>query len=92
MVQIVKSEWHQVEKRYGIEIDRDLFGEIYSDIEDEAEIDLMYLQFENGELSVDEVIEKAWDEGVDLDWDWLDEDDWWTDRKGGYEVTYEVQV
>ena len=48
MVQVVKSEWHQVEKRYGIEIDRDLFGEIYSDIEDEAEIDLMFLQFENG--------------------------------------------
>ncbi len=92
MVSIVKSEWHQVEKRYGIEIDRDVFGEIYSDIEDEAEIDLMYLQFESGELSVDEVIEKAWEEGVDLDWDWLDEDDWWTDRKGGYEVTYDVQV
>lgn len=92
MVSVVKSEWHQVEKRYGIEIDRDLFGEIYSEIEDEAEIDLMYLQFESGELSVDEVIEKAWDEDVDLDWNYLDEDDWWTDRKGGYEVTYEVQV
>ena len=92
MVQVVKSEWHQVEKRYAVEIDREVFGEIYSDIEDEAEIDLMYLQFESGELSVDEVIEKAWEEGVDLDWDWLDEDDWWTDRKGGYEVTYEVQV
>lgn len=91
MVSVVKSEWHQVEKRYGIEIDRDLFGEIYSEIEDEAEIDLMYLQFESGELSVDEVIEKAWDEDVDLDWNYLDEDDWWTDRKGGYEVTYEVQ-
>ena len=92
MVSVVKSEWHQVEKRYGIEIDRDLFGEIYSEIEDEAEIDLMYLQFESGELSVDEVIDKAWDEDVDLDWNYLDEDDWWTDRKGGYEVTYEVQV
>lgn len=92
MVQIVKSEWHQVEKRYGIEIDRDVFGQIYSDIEDEAEIDLMYLQFESGEISVDEVIEKAWEDSVDLDWDWLDEDDWWTDRKGGYEVTYEVVV
>ena len=91
MVSIVKSEWHQVEKRYGIEIDRVVFGEIYSDIEDEAEIDLMYLQFESGELSVDEVIEKAWEEGVDLDWDWLDEDDWWTDRKGGYDVTYKVE-
>jgi hypothetical protein len=90
MVQIVKSEWHQVEKRYGIEIDRDLFGEIYSDIEDEGEIDLMFLQFENEELDIEEIIQKAYDDNVDLDWDWLDEDDWWTDRKGGYEVTYEV--
>jgi len=92
MVQIVKSEWHQVEKRYSIEIDRETFGVIYSDIEDEAELDLMYLQFEAGDISVDEVVDKAWEESVDLDWDWLDEDDWWTDRKGGYEVTYEVQV
>ena len=90
MVMVVKSEWHQVEKRLGAEIDRDLFGEIYSDIEDEAEIDLMYLQFEAGQLDVGEVIHKAWDEDIDIDWDWLDEDDWWTDRKGGYDVTYEV--
>jgi hypothetical protein len=90
MVQIIKSEWHQVEKRYGVEIDRDLFGQIYSDIEDEGEIDLMFLQFENGELDIEEVIQKAWDDSVDIDWDWLDEDDWWTDRKGGYEVTFEV--
>lgn len=91
MVQVVKSEWHQVEKRYGLDIDRDVFGEIYCDIEDEAEIDLMFLQFEAGEIHPEEVIEKAWEEGVDLDWDWLDEDDWWTDRKGGYEVTYKVE-
>lgn len=90
MALVIKSEWHQVEKRYGLEIDRDLFGEIYSDIEDEAEIDLMFLQFENGELDIDEIIEKAWENSVDLDWDWLDEDDWWTDRKGGYDVTYEM--
>jgi hypothetical protein len=33
-------------------------------------------------------MDDAWNEGVNLDFDWLDEDDWWTDRKGGYEVTY----
>lgn len=91
MVSVVKSEWHQVEKRYGIEIDRALFAEIYPEIEDDDELESLYAQFESGELSVDEVIEKAWDEDVDLDWNYLDEDDWWTDRKGGYEVTYEVQ-
>jgi len=91
MVAVVKSEWHQVEKRYSIDIDRELFGQIYSDIEDEAEIDLMFNQFETGEIDVSEVIDKAYDEGVDLDFEWLDEDDWWTDRKGGYEVTYAIE-
>jgi hypothetical protein len=90
MVQVVKSEWHQVEKRYQIEIDRDTFGEIYFDLEDD-EVDSLFEQFESGEIDVEQVIQKAWDEGVDLDWDWMDEDDWWTDRKGGYEVTFEVQ-
>lgn len=90
MVQVVKSEWHQVEKRYGYEVDRELFGQIYSDIEDEAEIDLMFLQFETGKMDAEEVFQKAYDEGIDIDWEWLDEDDWWTDRKGGYEVTFEV--
>jgi hypothetical protein len=90
MVTVVKSEWHQVEKRYGIEIDIDLVQEVYPDIdEDEAEKVLENLQ--DGTLDIEEFIDAAWNEGVDLDWDWLDEDDWWTDRKGGYEVTYEVQ-
>lgn len=92
MAVIVKSEWHQVEKRYNIEIDREKFGEIYSEIEDEAEIDLMFLQFENGELDLEKILQKAWDESIDLDWEWMDEDDWWTDRKGGYEVTFELQT
>lgn len=91
MIQVIKSEWHQVEKRYGIVIDRAFFAEIYPEIEDEDELEALFVQFENGELDVGEVIDKAWEEDVDLDWEWLDEDDWWTDRKGGYEVTYERQ-
>ncbi len=89
MVYVVKSEWHQVEKRYGAEIDESILSEIYPD-KDEDEINQLLTDLESGEASIDEVIEDAgWD--VDIDWDWLDEDDWWTDRKGGYEITYEVQ-
>ena len=88
MVTIVKSEWHSVERRYSAEIDEDILSEIYPNA-DEDEIKQMLADLESGELSVDTVIEDAgWD--VDIDWDWLDEDDWWTDRKGGYDVTYEV--
>lgn len=89
MVQVIKSEWHSVEKRYSAEIDEDTLSEIYPDA-DEDEIAQMLANLESGDLNIETVIEDAgWD--VDIDWEWLDEDDWWTDRKGGYEVTYEVQ-
>jgi hypothetical protein len=90
MVQVVKSEWHQVEKRYSFEIDESILAEIYPD-KDEDEIAELLNQIENGEVDIDEIIGDADNEGVDLDWQWMDEDDWWTDRKGGYEVTYSLE-
>jgi hypothetical protein len=90
MVQVVKSEWHQVEKRYSFEIDESILSEIYPD-KDEDEIAELLNQIENGEVDIDEIIGDADNEGVDLDWQWMDEDDWWTDRKGGYEVTYSLE-
>jgi hypothetical protein len=89
MVQVVKSEWHSVEKRYGIDIDECVLNDIYNDATVE-EIEQKLADLENGELSIEELINDAWENNVDLDWDYLDEDDWWTDRKGGYDVTYEV--
>jgi len=90
MVSVVKSEWHQVEKRYGIEIDADLLSEIYPEL-DEDEIEAKLAALESGEEDAEEVINEAWNNDVDIDWDYLNEDDWWTDRKGGYEVTYKVE-
>jgi len=90
MVTVVKSEWHQVEKRYGFLIDEEILSEIYPDLDDE-EIAELLTNIESGEADIDDIINDSWDAGVDLDWEWLDEDDWWTDRKGGYEVTYKVE-
>jgi hypothetical protein len=64
-----------------------VLNEIYPDATVE-EIEQKMLDLLSGALDVDEVVNDAWNEGVDIDWEWLDEDDWWTDRKGGYEVTY----
>jgi len=89
-MRIIKSEWHQVEKRYAIDIDEDVLNEIYEDATVE-EIEEIIRQLKDGELEVSSVIEDAWTNDVAIDWDWLDEDDWWTDRKGGYDVTYEVE-
>jgi len=88
-MRIIKSEWHQVEKRYAIDIDENLINEIYEDATVE-EIEEIIRQLKDGELEVSSIIEDAWTNDVTIDWDWLDEDDWWTDRKGGYDVTYEV--
>ena len=89
-MRIIKSEWHQVEKRYAIDIDENLINEIYEDATVE-EIEEIVRQLNDGELDASTVIEDAWTNDIDLDWDWLDEDDWWTDRKGGYDVTYEIE-
>lgn len=89
-MRIIKSEWHQVEKRYAIDIDENLINEIYEDATVE-EIEEIVRQLSEGELDASTIIEDAWTNDVTIDWDWLDEDDWWTDRKGGYDVTYEVE-
>ena len=88
MVTIVKHEWHQHDRQYAIELDEALLNEIYPDMDDD-EIANMLQQIENGDVSVDEVMEAAYDNDVDLEWD-FQYDDCWTDRKGGYDVTYEL--
>ena len=89
-MRIIKSEWHSVEKRYAIDIDENVINEIYEDATVE-EVEEIVRQLKEGELNASTVIEDAWTNDVTIDWDWLDEDDWWTDRKGGYDVTYEFE-
>ena len=90
-MRVIKSEWHQVEKRYAIDIDENLINEIYQDATIE-EVEEIVRQLKDGELEASSVIEDAWTNDVTIDWDWLDEDDWWTDRKGGYDVDYEIEI
>jgi len=88
MVTVVKHEWHSHDRQYAIEIDEDILSEIYPDL-NEDEIALMLKQIENGEIDVEEVIDEAYENNVEIDWQ-FQYDDCWTDRKGGYEVTYEL--
>jgi len=87
MVTIVKHEWHQVDRQYTYELNEDILNEIYPDY-DEDEIASLLEQLENGEADIEEIIDEAWNNDVDIEWD-FQYDDCWTDRKGGYEVTYE---
>ena len=89
MVTLVKHEWHSVDSQFEIELDEDLLSEIYPDL-DEDEITALLKQIEDGEVDIDEVIDEASANDVDVEWDRV-YDDWWTERKGGYDVTYEVK-
>jgi len=88
MVTIVKHEWHQHDRQYAIELDEALLSEIYPDL-DEDEIAQKLADIESGEVDYEEVISDAYDNDVEIEWD-FQYDDCWTDRKGGYEVTYEL--
>jgi hypothetical protein len=88
MVTVVKHEWHQHDRQYAIEIDEALLSEIYPDL-DEDEIKQKLADLEAGELDYEEVFDDANENEVDIEWE-FQYDDCWTDRKGGYEVTYEL--
>ena len=88
MVTIVKHEWHQHDRQYAIELDEALLSEIYPDL-DEGEIKQKLADIESGEIDYEEVLDDANENDVDIEWE-FQYDDCWTDRKGGYEVTYEL--
>lgn len=88
MVTIVKHEWHSHDRQYAIDLDEDLLSEIYPDLK-KKEIKKMLKDIENGDLDVEEVIDEAYNNDIEIEWD-FQYDDCWTDRKGGYEVTYEL--
>lgn len=89
MVTLVKHEWHSVDSQFEIELDEDLLSEIYPDLDDE-EIAEILEEIESGDRDVSDIIEAASENNIDIEWDRV-YDDWWTERKGGYDVTYEVK-
>lgn len=88
MVTIVKHEWHQHDRQYAIEIDEALLSEIYPDKE-EDEIKVILDGISDGTYDYEDVINDAYENDVEIEWE-FQYDDCWTDRKGGYEVTYEL--
>ena len=88
MVTLVKHEWHQVDRMYAFELDEDLLSEIYPDLDEDAIAEKMQ-QITDGEIDFEDVINDAYENDVEIEWEFQAED-CWTDRKGGYEVTYEL--
>jgi hypothetical protein len=69
-------------------LDEATLAEIYPDL-DEDEVSVLMAQIEAGEIDIEDLVNDAMDNDVDLEWD-RTYDDWWTERKGGFEVTYEL--
>jgi len=90
MVKIIMSEWHQVEKQYDIIVDEDLVQEVYPDY-DEEQVKQVLLDLESGELDPETFIEEAYAQDVSIDFESNGYEDWWTERKGGFEVTYSIE-
>lgn len=88
IVQLIKKEWHQVTREFSYEINFDVLEKIYPESSEE-ELQQIMSDLESGELSVDTLISDAMSADIYFDWEFID-DDWWTDRKGGYDVTYEI--
>jgi hypothetical protein len=88
MVTLVKHEYHQVDSQFALELDEATLAEIYPDL-DEDELSSKMAQIEAGEIDIEDLVNDAMDNDVELEWD-RTYDDWWTERKGGFEVTYEL--
>jgi len=94
MVAFTVSEWHQVtsNKMYDVE-DEDVietFGSV------ERFVEIMSWQEQQMFGGMEPQGEEPTDEEHDMFWDFVNEsdydrdDDWWMDRKGGYEVTVKL--
>lgn len=85
--QVKKSEWHQMERVYYTVVDEDGLSQLYPEKTPE-EIHQLFVDLFNGDVDIETVLEDDWGQGwFEFEWDY---DDVWTDRKGGYDVTYEV--
>ena len=85
MTKIIKHEWHTVDSQYSFDLTLEKLKEIYPDKSDEELNELL----SDIMFNIYQVIEDALDNDIDIEWE-PEYDDWVTDRKGGYEITYDI--
>ena len=69
-------------------MDEALLAEIYPKM-GEKELANLLAQIENGDINIEDIVNDANENDVEIEWE-HQYDDRWTDRKGGYDVTYEL--
>lgn len=94
MVAFTVSEWHQVTSNKMYDIDDSEIIEAFGSVE--RFIEIMSHQEQQMFGGMDPQGEEPTDEEYDMFWEFVNEsdydreDDWWMDRKGGYEVTVKL--
>ena len=94
MVAFTVSEWHQVTSNKMYEVDDEQVIEAFGSVERFVEI--MSWQDQQAFGGMEPQGEEPTDEEYDMFWEFVNEsdydreDDWWMDRKGGYEVTVKL--
>ncbi len=74
-MRVIKSELHQVERRYATDIDIDFLAQVYFDMSDK-ELNEAMNRLESGELTIKELMEDAKYAWYEINWESLDEDSW----------------
>ena len=91
-MQFSKTEWHQVASEFKYDIDDEFIIRDFGSVQRFKEI-LSHQEQQFGS-KIEPIGEEPTDEENDKFWEFVSgcdyerEDDWWTDRKGGYEVTF----
>jgi hypothetical protein len=88
-VTIVKKEWHQVSSEFSFVITLDVLKQIYP-ANNEEEMSQLLKELEEGFADIENIVTNAMDNDFEIEWNHV-YDDWWTQRKGGYEITYELE-
>ena len=94
MVAFTVSEWHQVTSNKMYDVDDEQVTEAFGSVE--RFIEIMSHQEQQMFGGMEPQGEEPTDEEYDMFWEFVNEsdydrdDDWWTERKGGYEVTVKL--
>ena len=87
-----KTEWHQVAARFEYDVDDEDIIELFGSVERFKEV-ISHQEQEvwggldpEGEEPTEEETEALWE--MTYNYDYERDDDWWTDRKGGYDITF----
>ena len=86
VIHATMSEWHQVQRKYALEIDVQYIFDLHEGEKTLEECQVIFNKLAEGEMLVEDLEEVG---NFGMDWDYQDDDDWWTMRKGGFDVTYD---